>query len=402
MKNKVELKKFLFLSLITLMCFLVLLVMINIYEYHSYTKNFNMKIAEIVLNVRQKYPNVSEDEIIEILNNKNISSSMFEKYSIDLEHDSLLLENDNTHYKFMILNILFFILTMLVLIIIFLKFNGKKDKEINKITKCIEEINKKNYKLDIGEISEDELSILKNEIYKTTIMLKEEAENSKKEKLELKDSLSDISHQLKTPLTSILIILDNLIDEGDMDSEVREDFLRDIKREITNINFLVQSILKLSKLDTNTVNFIRKNVYLKDIINNTVESISILCDLRNIKIKIVVNKEAKIKCDFKWQVEAFSNILKNSIEHSKDNSEIKIEIDDNKVYSSIIVEDNGTGIDKDDLPHIFERFYRCKNSTNESIGIGLSLAKKIIEKDNGRIGVYSNSNGTKFIIKYYH
>lgn len=287
------------------------------------------------------------------------------------------------------------------MILIFLYFNKKKDKEINKITKCMEEINRRNYKLEIDDISEDELSILKNEIYKTTIMLKEAAENSNKEKLELKDSLSDISHQLKTPLTSILIILDNLIDDPEMDKDIREDFIKDIKREINGINFLVQSILKLSKLDTNTINFIEDEIELNKIVIEAIKNVSMLSDLRNVNVNLKIKSNSVIKCDFKWQVEAISNILKNCIEHSNENSDVIVIIEDNKVYSKIIIKDNGGGIAKEDLPHIFERFYKGKNATSDSIGIGLSLAKTIIEKDNGTISVQSSDKGSIFEIKYF-
>lgn len=141
---------------------------------------------------------------------------------------------------------------------VFLKYNKSKDKKLAEITRYIEEINNKNYKLDIDDNTEDELSILKNEIYKTTVMLKEVAENSRLDKANLKDSLSDISHQLKTPLTSITIMLDNILDNKDMDEDTRNDFIKDIKREIINVNFLVETLLKLSKLDANSIKFINK------------------------------------------------------------------------------------------------------------------------------------------------
>ncbi len=292
-------------------------------------------------------------------------------------------------------------LFVLILVLFFIKYNIKKYKDINEITKCIENINNKVYELHIDKNSEDELSILKNEIYKTTIMLKEEAENSKKDKLELKDSLSNISHQLKTPLTSILIIIDNLIDTSEMNYSMREEFLRDIKREITNINFLVGSLLKIAKLDTNTVNFIEEDVKLEKIVEESIKNVSMLSDLKNVDIKINIINDSIIRCDFKWQIEAITNILKNCVEHSKEDSKIEITISDNKIYSLMEIKDNGVGIDNEDINHIFQRFYKGKNSSNDSIGIGLSLAKTIIDKSNGSINVESGKSGTKFVIKYF-
>ena len=126
-----------------------------------------------------------------------------------------------------------------------------------------------------------------------------------------------------------------------------------------------------------------------------------LSDLRNVNVKLKIKSNSVIKCDFKWQVEAISNILKNCIEHSNENSDVIVIIEDNKVYSKIIIKDNGGGIAKEDLPHIFEKFYKGKNATSDSIGIGLSLAKTIIEKDNGTISVQSSDKGSIFEIKYF-
>ena len=402
MKNKIKLKKFLIKTIWLSLCLIVLFLAINIHEQYIYNKNYNMKIAQIISQVKEEYPGINDNKLMNIINNTCTNVSLFKKYSIDLEKDSLILENDKEYKKSLLVNTLFLIVAIAILVTAFLIFNKNKDDEINEITKYIEEINRKNYKLNIDEMSEDELSILKSEIYKTTIMLKEAAENSNKEKLQLKEALSDISHQLKTPLTSILIILDNLIDDPNMENDVREDFIRDIKIEMTNISFFVQSILKLSKLDTNTVDFIVEKVYIKDIIDEVTKKLSILCDLRNIEIVTLIKEDVQINCDFKWQVEAFLNIVKNCIEHSKNDKNIFIEVDENNAYSQVTIEDNGGGIDDEDLPHIFEKFYKGKNSDNESSGIGLSLSKSIIEKSHGYIDVESKvGKGTKFIIKYF-
>ena len=383
---------------------MVILLLISMYEYHTYTVNFNDKLAQIVYTLNEKYPSLTEDEIMEILNSDGTSDTeFFEKYGIDLEVQSILLRNDEVHLKFVILNMVFFAVIIVLISLIYLRYDRRKDRDIKDITNYIEEINKKNYELQIDSMSEDELSILKTEIYKTTIMLKEAAENSALDKINLKRSLEDISHQLKTPLTSILIMLDNLLDDDEMHADVRNDFIRDIRREIINVNFLVQSLLKLSKFDADTIQLIRKDVPARQIVEEAVQKVSTLSDLKNVSISIEEhNENIRIFCDLSWQVEAVTNILKNCIEHSGENSCIIIKINSNKIYNSITITDNGEGIAPKDLPHIFERFYKGENSNPESVGIGLALAKTIIEQDNGFVRVESEKGKyTKFEIHYY-
>ncbi len=402
MKNKIKLKKCLIKVLIVGIILTIIMIVLNIYEYHTYTKNFNNKIGSILEVLQEEYPSISESEIIEILNSSDDKESeILTKYSLNLNDKSVIIKNQNIYPIFLTINSIIFLLEIISLIIIFISYTKNRDKEVLEISNYLEELNKRNYELNIDSISEDELSILKTEIYKTTIMLKEASLNSQEDKLNLKKSLEDISHQLKTPLTSILVILDNLIDDIDMDTETRNDFIRDIKREVMNINFLVQAILKLSKFDSNTINFIRKDAIVKDIINESIKNVSILCDLRNIKIDVKGNIDIKLKCDVKWEIEALTNIIKNSIEHSKDNERIEINYSENNVYIIIEIKDYGSGISKKDIKHIFERFYKSENSKEDSIGIGLALAKRIIEEDNGVILVTSDENGTKFIIKYF-
>lgn len=402
MKNKLRLKQYITSTLIVFICLFVMFLILNIYEYKTYTRNFNNKISAIVTLVKDKYPEITDKEIIEIINsNKQSDDSFFLKYGIDIDNKAVLLENDKSYHTFLIINMSFLIITIASLCILYFRYNYKRKNDIKDIIKYIEQINRRNYELEIDTISEDELSILKNEIYKTAVMLKEAALNSNKDKLNLKKSLEDISHQLKTPLTSILVLLDNLIDEPDMDSSIRNDFIIDIKRNVININFLVQALLKLSKFDANTVHFIKKENDLEMIVKEAIKNVSTLCDLRNINIKLNTLENAKIECDAKWQIEAITNIIKNAIEHSKDNSNIVINIDNNRVYSKIEVIDFGDGISKRDIKHIFERFYKGENATSNSIGIGLALAKTIIEEDKGTIAVESNESNTKFTIKYF-
>lgn len=403
MKNKIELKKFVIYSFFIIITINLIFLILNFYQYKTYTDTFNRKIDNIVSKLNKQYPNLKTVDIIEILNSDESSDNyIFREYGIDIKNESLVLENDNYFKKFLLLNFILTIIYTLFLVLLFLKYNNRKDKELQKITNYIEELNNKNYKLDIDENTEDELSILKNEIYKITVMLKENAENSIKDKINLKNSLSDISHQLKTPLTSITIMLDNILENPNMDSNIRNEFIKDIKRQIININFLVASLLKLSKLDACSINFINKKEYIKDILDESIKNVGALCDLKNITINLSGDEEGQIYCDFKWQVEAITNILKNCVEHSNENCKIDINYQQNKMYSKIEIQDYGSGILEKDLPHIFERFYKGEKSSSESIGIGLALSKSIIEKNNGYIIVDSKENvGTKFQIKYF-
>ena len=402
MSNKIELKKSIIISLVITIIFSIFMAIINIYEYKEYTKNFNKNIASIIDVIQSKYPEISTDEIIGILNSEKIpQNNSLKKYGIDLEKNTVILENNKINNKFIKIEIILLITTSISLLIVFMLYERKQDKEIDKITKYLEAINDKNYTLKIDENSEEELSILKNELYKVTVMLIENASNTLKDKINLKRALEDISHQLKTPLTSILIILDNLIDNPEMEYQTRVEFLHDLKRETTRIQSLIQSILKLSKFDSNTIQFIKQDIYLKQIIDEAIKNTGSLADLKNIKINVEGNKKIKLNCDLLWQIEAITNILKNCIEHSKENTQIDIKYNNNSVYSYITITDYGEGISKEDLPHIFERFYRGKNSSNESIGIGLSLSKTIIESNNGIVSVESNSDKTTFIIKYF-
>ena len=402
MSNKIELKKSIIISLVITIIFSIFMAIINIYEYKEYTKNFNKNIASIIDVIQSKYPEISTDEIIGILNSEKIpQNNSLKKYGIDLEKNTVILENNKINNKFIKIEIILLITTSISLLIVFMLYERKQDKEIDKITKYLEAINDKNYTLKIDENSEEELSILKNELYKVTVMLRENASNTLKDKINLKRALEDISHQLKTPLTSILIILDNLIDNPEMEYQTRVEFLHDLKRETTRIQSLIQSILKLSKFDSNTIQFIKQDIYLKQIVDEAIKNTGSLADLKNIKINVEGNKKIKLNCDLLWQIEAITNILKNCIEHSKENTQIDIKYNNNSVYSYITITDYGEGISKEDLPHIFERFYRGKNSSNESIGIGLSLSKTIIESNNGIVSVESNSDKTTFIIKYF-
>ena len=388
--------------ILVIICFMIVFNAFYISLNNKNRMKYNITLNNILYEVSLKYPLVNSEDIIEILDGKTSDVNVLKDYGIDIDKDYLILNSKKDYINGLIINNIFMIVFIILLTLISFISKKNQSKKIKEITSLIEQINRKNYMIDIDNNTEDDLSILKNEIYKTTVMLKEEAYNSNNDKNNIKKSIEDISHQLKTPLTSISVMLDNIIDDPDMEDSVRNDFINDINREINNINFLVKSLLKLSRFDINAVNYNNDFNNIKLIVNKVVNNVSTLSDLKNIKIDLNIKNDFNIYCDFNWQVEAITNIVKNSIEHSFKDKDIIINVVDEKLYSKIEIINYGIGINSKDIKHIFDRFYKGDNSLEDSFGIGLSLSKTIIEKNNGKISVSSKENDkTIFTIKYY-
>lgn len=394
-------RKTIILGIIVIMLSTGIFWVINNIQYRKYLKIVNAKIDNIISQVIEKYPDITEEEVLEILkNNETPESSVLEKYGYtpDISYIKTLGEQIETNKK---QNIALVIIFGTVSLGIYLIYVITQEKKIAEINEYIKQINNKNYILKIEENDNGELSKLRNELYKTTVLLKETAEISEKEKENLSTAIADISHQLKTPLTSIRIMLDNIQDDPDMEKEVREDFLREISKQIDWISSLVVALLKIAKFDAGTIKMENNEINAKNLIDNIVSNLAILMELKNIEIITNVDEKATFIADYKWQQEALTNILKNIIEHSKHNSRIYITVENTNLFLKIIIKDEGSGIDKEDLKHIFQRFYKAKNSSENSIGIGLPLAKAIIEQSNGYIKVETKyGEGTSFEVKY--
>lgn len=394
-------RKTIILGIIVIMLSTGIFWVINNIQYRKYLKIVNAKIDNIISEVIEKYPDITEEEVLEILkNNETPESIVLEKYGYtpDISYIKTLGEQIETNKK---QNIALVIIFGTVSLGIYLIYVITQEKKIAEINEYIKQINNKNYILKIEENDNGELSKLRNELYKTTVLLKETAEISEKEKENLSTAIADISHQLKTPLTSIRIMLDNIQDDPDMEKEVREDFLREISKQIDWISSLVVALLKIAKFDAGTIKMENNEINAKNLIDNIVSNLAILMELKNIEIITNVDEKATFIADYKWQQEALTNILKNAIEHSKHNSRIYITVENTNLFLKIIIKDEGSGIDKEDLKHIFQRFYKTKNSSENSIGIGLPLAKAIIEQSNGYIKVETKyGEGTSFEVKY--
>lgn len=385
-------------------------IVITLQTYNQYKKvrvTANQKIAEIIGTIINQYPEIDTRTIIKTLNSKQDTEEYqkgqeeLKKYGININEANSIITVQNQMKQNLILNIILIIVFSILWMAIIFVYLRKRDKKINQITQYINQIKNRKYDLDINENSEDELSNLKNELYKITVMLKEESEISRKDKDNLKMSVEDISHQLKTPLTSITIMLDNLKDNPNMDENTKQKFIFEISKQIDWINWLVISMLKLSKLDANVVQFYEEKINLKKFIDEIIKNLEIPIEIKNQQIVIEGNESASFVGDYRWQQEAVTNIIKNCIEHNKENGKIYIKYEENTLFTKITIRDEGEGISKEDLKHIFERFYKGQNSSENSVGIGLALAKNIIEKNNGMISCKSElDKGTEFVIKY--
>ena len=372
-------------------------------SYYKYSNLTNSFIASTVENITKNYPDVDMTSIIEIINNtENVdNSNLLTSYGFSNSDLSILVSFENEFHRQLLLNsILFFTITVIILLGIYISSKRRKN-ELNNIIEYLKELNRGNYNLKIDLNAEGKMSILKNEIYTTTVMLREQAEKELIDKINLKDSLTNISHQLKTPLTSISLLVDNLIEEP-IDAATQKEFLLDIKIQVESINYLIIALLKLSRFDANVITFKKENINVKILLLDILKHIDILREVKNIDIHITGNNETSFIGDYKWEFEALTNILKNCLEYTLENRNIYVSFSTNNVYTEIIIRDEGKGMSKEECRKIFERFYKGVNSSNNSFGIGLSLAKEIINKDNGKIKVKSQLNiGTSFIIRYY-
>ena len=327
-----------------------------------------------------------------------------------MEKDSAVLSNEKALKGALGLDIFFVVLFAggFCLYIMIMRLSFKR--QVRQAADYLRRINQGDYRLVMSDSTEGELSILKGELYKTAIYLRESAENAKADKLLLKDALSDISHQLKTPLTSLSINLENLEGNPDMVPENRNRIMRRAKRDVDNISHMVQAILKLSRLEADVVEFDEKDILLSEIVAEAADNVMALCDLRDVRLSIDEgsDKDASIHADAYWQCEAITNIVKNAVEHAE--SEVRIGFYRYEMYAEITVQNDGETISDEDKKHIFTRFYSGSGQPADSIGIGLSLAEAIVRHDNGYILVEdckkdvlnekNECSGTRFVVRY--
>lgn len=403
LKNK-EVKKLLIVNLIILFLSIVFCIILSLSSFNTYKKELIKNNSNMIGTIIKNHPEL-ETEIINNLMENGFDNSKYgleilNKYGLDdIKYLDYLANNHKLKNNLLIYNIIIVVFIFIAYFIIHYIFLKKQYNKINNIDNYLDNILHDNYSFDIRDYMEGDISNLKNDIYKVTVRLKEQNELCLKSKKALEDTLADISHQIKTPLTSMNVINDILMD-NELDHKSQIEFLNKNRSQLERIEWLVTTLLKISRLDSGTVVLKKEKVDINELVKKAIEPIKILAELKSITIEIKINSDY-FYLDFNWTVEALINILKNACEHTNNNGKILIEVSDNLLYLNIKITDNGSGMSKEEQKHIFERFYKGKHN-KDSIGIGLNMAKKVIDLQNGSIDCVSDINfGTTFTIKFY-
>ena len=389
------------LSLLTLLACNLILTGYRVRLHREY----NLTLASLVGNVMEAYPDAPMDRLILMLNsreNVEIGEHFLGQYGIFVtDEDSVFsAQIHRTGYLQWVMNLVFITLAT-VLSGVFFFYLSKRQARIYQICDYMEELVRGNYGLDICDNGDDELSSLKNEVYKLTVFFREQAKRASDNRRALADSVADISHQLKTPLTSVRVLVDNLYENEDMDAETRQRFLTEISAQISGVTWLVATLLKLSRLDAGVVELEKKPLKLCRLAEEVNRKLELNAEWRQVELRTEISERILVNGDEQWLTEAFLNVVKNAIEHSGPGERVMLRAEENDVYVLLAVQNRGQVIPEEEQKHLFERFYRGRSAGRDSVGIGLALANEIVKQHNGYITVESEmEKGTTFFIKF--
>ncbi len=272
-------------------------------------------------------------------------------------------------------------------------------RRLQKLSNDLSSLLLRGTQLPISEYAEGELSILANQIQKLTLRLTEAAETVNADKAYLADSLADISHQLRTPLTAMNLTA-TMLSAPDLTSQRRQELVQELRSLLHRTDWLVETLLKLSKLDAGAVTMKPEFLSAEMLIARAAQGVAIAMDIREQKLVIKPN-DAHLSCDLVWTAEALGNILKNCMEHTPIGGTVTVTAEETALYTQIIVEDTGHGFAPADIPHLFDRFYKGSNAGENSYGIGLNLARTVLAAQNGTIQAMNGQQGAKFVLKFY-
>ena len=419
--SKRKLKFHSMIHILPVAAFSVLMAAILLYGNTRMISDYNeqeaARTAMLVGVIRDRNPEMTDTEIVRYLKAGEGSSDLKEKgdeilkkYGYDMGYFSK--GRDDLIRKLLLMNLSVLFIFGSGSVIFYFRFKKRVRNEVADLETYFRQLNKGNYELMIGQSEEGELSLLRSDIFKITQLLKTAAENSQEQNESMSRWLADISHQLKTPIASIRIDLDNMMDDPDMPPEIRRQFIKECSIQLEWISSLVQTLLKLARIDAGTVELKKEEMDLLQVALEAQKKLSILSEISGVDVVWETEPKGDIvdpeslsptvmTGDASWQLEAISNIIKNCLEHSTAGSKVYLSLRNTTVFKELTVRDEGEGISETDLPHIFERFYRAENAKRESVGIGLSLASSIVEAGGGKIMVRSErGKGTSFVIRY--
>ena len=384
-----------------------LIVVLNYIVITNQNKKQQEKVNDVIVNIvgtiKQEYPDLEDEKIIKILNDEENNAikgiGTLQRYGINTEEVYAIDGLKDEKKEILLTSSISIISLTIIVTILIINYKNKKSKKIENIINYIEEINKKNYNLKIEENTEDELSNLTNELYKITIMLKEQAELSKKDKNVLQRSLEDISHQIKTPLTSMIGYLSLLSEIKDMPQEQRNRYIDIALDKSYRLEDLINELFDVARFNSEKIVLEKEELNLNLMLEQIIDDFYPTLREVNKSIKLNYNEPISINGDPDKLSRVFNNLIKNAISYSKEESEIVINLKKDNNNAIVEVINKGKQISKEKLSKIFEKFYRldsARTSRTGGSGLGLAIAKDIVELHNGTIIAESNEEETTF------
>lgn len=290
---------------------------------------------------------------------------------------------------------------MLVVSLLFVFLWRRRERQIEALTRYLMRLQDELAIPELPKYSEGALGTLQSEIYKMVSRLREQSDGAMVQKHYLSDMLSDISHQVKTPLAAITIMTD-LLKSPDLSEEKRLEFVANIDRQVNRITWLIRNLLTLSQLEAGVLKLKKEEIHLDELFRKVLEPFELMAEVREVELRTEVPEDILLHVDIHWTAEALSNIVKNCLEHTPAGGHVSISAWQNNFSTAIRIQDDGEGIEKEHLPHIFERFYKADPTAQNSIGIGLAMSQKIILLQNGTITAKSEvGEGTEFLVKLF-
>ena len=404
-KNK-EAKLIVITSFITFLVFLVVFIFVTYSWFNDINKKYINQNIALVAAIIENNPEL-EEEIVPIITKGNINkyysseNNILDKYYYNENLNSIknpILKDSYSNFKLTI--ILLWGVFFLVVIVLIFKIISPIFNNIKKLGERAEEMVEGNFNSNEIKFEEGDFYVFYNKFTHMGERLESALKDLQDEKINLKDIINDISHQLKTPLSALIAYNDILKNHENMDVETKSKFIEMTSEQLDRMDWLITTLLKYARIESNAVSYNKEMIPLSESIRYAIAPLKLSADNKNQNIELDINSEGYYFHDKKWIAESLSNIIKNAIEHTDINGKIKVTLEETPMSISITISDNGEGIEKTELKNIFKRFYKGKNSINpKSIGIGLSLSKKIIEAHGGSITAESDlGKGTSFNI----